>query len=293
MSSHPLRGGINRRFLLTAGGAFAASIAFSSCTASQPAASSSSPAASASAPPADAVLKVAVTPVPAGEILAFVRDNLAPQAGLKVEVVEFNDFNQPNLALQDGSVDANYYQHIPFMTNFAKNRNLDLVALNAVHFNPLGAFSKKIKSLDQLSNNAAITIPNDATNGNRALRLLADENLIKLREGVGELATVKDITDNPKNLQIKEIEAPSLIRSLDDAEIAIITGNFVVQAGMNTKKDAIALEKAEGTQYAVHLATLRGKENDPRIQTLNKLLVDPKVRAFINQKYEGAVISVF
>ncbi|MBD3886200.1 NLPA lipoprotein [Phormidium tenue FACHB-886] len=289
---------MNRRFFLLAGGGFAASIAFSSCTASQPAASGSSadssPASVSASPVAsDAVLKVAVTPVPAGEILAFVRDNLAPQAGLKAEVVEFNDFNQPNLALQDGSVDANYYQHIPFMTNFAKNRNLDLVALNAVHFNPVGAFSKKIKSLNQLSNSAVITIPNDATNGNRALRLLADEKLVSLRDGVGELATVKDIIDNPKNLQIKEIEAPSLIRSLDDAEVSIITGNFVVQAGMNTKRDAIVLEKAEGTQYAVHLATLRGKENDPRIQTLNKLLVDPKVREFINQKYEGAVIPVF
>jgi D-methionine transport system substrate-binding protein len=281
------RRSFNRRFFLIAAGSMAASLAFSSCT-TQKADSSAS-----QASPGQTALKVGVTPVPAGEVLAFVKNNLAPQAGLNIQIVEFNDFNQPNLALQDGAIDANYFQHNPFMTDFGKQHNIDLVALNAVHFNPLGAFSKKIKSLDQLQNNAVVSIPNDATNGNRALRLLAEQKLIKLKDNVGELATEKDIVANPKHIQIKAIEAPSLIRSLDDVDVAIITGNFVVQAGMNTKKDAIALEKAAGTRYAVHLATLRGHENDPRIQILNKLLVDPKVREFINQKYSGAVIPVF
>lgn len=279
----------NRRFFLVSASSFAVAIAFSSCTTAQQNSASTSSPADLSKP-----LKVAVTPVPAGDILAFVRDKIAPEAGLKIEIVEFNDFNQPNLALKDGEVDANYYQHIPFMKDFGKQHDMDLVSLNAVHFNPLGAFSKKIKSLAQLQDGASIAIPNDVTNASRALRLLADQKLIKLREGTGELATTKDIVENPKNLKIIEIEAPSLLRSLDDVDTAIITGNFIVQAGMNTKRDAIALEQVdEEAKYAVRLVTLRGQENDPRIQTLNKLLVDPRVRQFINEKYQGAVVPVF
>lgn len=275
----------DRRFFLIAASSFTASTLFASCTNQPDQATEQS---DLSQP-----LRVGVTPVPAGEILAFVRDNLAKQAGLTIQITEFNDFNQPNLALKDGAIDANYFQHIPFMTDFGKQHNIDLVALNAVHFNPVGIYSKKIRSIDQVSNNASVTIPNDVTNANRALKLLAAQGLIKLREGVGDLATSKDIATNSKSLRITEIEAPSLIRSLDDAQISVITGNFVVQAGMNPKRDALALESATNTPYAVRLATLKGKENDPRIQLLNKLLVDPKVRDFINQKYQGAVVAVF
>jgi D-methionine transport system substrate-binding protein len=279
-----------RRFvLLTA--AFALTTLVSSCSTSETA--SSGQATQSEQPTQNEVLTVGVTPVPAGEILAFVRDELAPEAGLEIKIVEFNEFNQPNLALKEGELDANYFQHIPFMEDFGKQHDIDLVPLNAIHLNPVGAFSKRFQSLDELPDNATVTVPNDVTNLNRALKLLAENGLITLREGVGELATTKDITENPKNLQIVEIEAPSLVRSLDDVDVSVITGNFVVQAGMNTREDAIALEDPEGSRYAVRLATLRGQENDPRIQTLNELLVDPQVREFIEEKYDGAVIPVF
>jgi D-methionine transport system substrate-binding protein len=282
---------LNRRFFLVAVSAFSTSVIFSSCTPSpQNVASTTSEEQSEFSEP----LRLSVTPVPAGEILAFVRDNIAPEVGLTIKILEFNDFNQPNLALKEGAVEANYYQHIPFMEDFSKQHDMDLIALNPVHFNPLGAFSNRISSLSELQDGATISIPNDMTNGSRALRLLEDEGLLTLREDTGELATTADIVENPKNLRLLEIEAPSLLRSLDDVEVAIITGNFLVQAGLNTKEDAIALEKAgDEAKFAVRLATLRGNENDPRIQKLNELLHDPRVREFINEKYQGAVVSVF
>lgn len=238
-------------------------------------------------------LRVGVTPVPAGDILRFVQENLAPQAGLELEIIEFTDYVAPNLALRDGELDANFFQHVPYMEDFAKQHDIDLVAVVPVHINPIGAYSKKIKSIDELPDGAEIAIPNDATNGGRALLLLQSEGLITLKEGVGLTPTVRDIVDNPKNLTIRELEAAQIPRALDDVDLAVINGNYAMTAGFKPKDDAIIRESAIDNPYANVLAVLRGHENDPAVKVLAELLNRDEVRDFINEKYEGSVVAAF
>lgn len=238
-------------------------------------------------------LKVGVSPVPHGDILKYIKDNLATQAGLDLTIVEFTDYVQPNLALGDGQIDANYFQHVPYQNDFAKEHNLDLVAAAAVHIEPLGIYSKKITSLKDLADKAIVAIPNDATNGGRALRLLADNGLIKLKEDAALTASVQDIAENPKNLQIKELEAAQLARTLDDVTVAVINGNYALQAGLTPSQDALALESGENNPYANVLTVVKGHENDEGIQSLVKLLTSPEVKKFIEDKYQGSVIPAF
>jgi D-methionine transport system substrate-binding protein len=263
------------------------------CSSAQPAASATTAPASTTTQAKLITLKVGVSPTPHGEILKFVKDNLAAKAGLDIQIVEFTDYVQPNLALGDGTLDANYFQHVPYMTDFGKQHNLDLVAVTKVHIEPLGIYSKKIKSLADLKDNAVVAIPNDATNGGRALSLLAANGLIKLKDGVGVNATIQDITDNPKKLDIKELEAAQLPRSLDDTAISVINGNYAIQAGFTPSKDALALESADNNPYANVLAVLKGHENDEGIQILARLLNSPEVKKFIQDKYQGSVIPAF
>jgi D-methionine transport system substrate-binding protein len=263
-----------------------------------PAATEAAPATStapadAGAQPAIIKLKIGVSPVPHGDIIKFIKDNLAEKAGLDLEIVEFTDYVQPNLALSDGSIDANYFQHVPYMEDFGKQHNLDLVAVTAVHIEPLGIYSRKITKLADLPDKAVVAIPNDATNGGRALNLLAAQGLITLKQGVGYTATVQDITDNPKKLDIKELEAAQLVRALDDVSIAVINGNYAIEAGLKPAKDALALESGQNNPYANVLTVLKGHENDEGIQRLAKLLTSPEVKKFIEDKYEGAVIPAF
>lgn len=238
-------------------------------------------------------IKIGVSPVPHGDIINFVKDNLAAAAGLKIEVVEFTDYVQPNLALNDGTIDANYFQHVPYLTDFNKEHGTDLVSVAAIHIEPLGIYSKKIKSLSEISDGAVVGIPNDATNAGRALNLLAANGLITLKDGVGYSATVDDITANPKNLQIKELEAAQLVRSLDDTAISVINGNYALEGGLTPSKDALALESAENNPYANVLVVKKGHENDEGIQILIKLLTSPEVKKFIEEKYNGSVIPAF
>ena len=238
-------------------------------------------------------LKVGVSPVPHGEILKFVKDNLAAQAGLDIEIVEFSDYVQPNLALKDGQLAANYFQHVPYMEDFGKEHNIDLVAVAKVHIEPLGIYSKKIKSLNDVPANAIVAIPNDATNSGRALRLLAANGLITLKDTAGIGATVQDISANPKQLQIKELEAAQLPRSLDDTTLSVINGNYAIGIGLNPSKDALALEKGTDNPYANVLTVLKGHENDAGIQKLAKLLTSPEVKKFIEEKYQGSVLPAF
>jgi D-methionine transport system substrate-binding protein len=238
-------------------------------------------------------LKVGVSPVPHGEILKFVKDNLAAQAGLDIEIVEFSDYVQPNLALKDGQLAANYFQHGPYMEDFGKEHNIDLVAVAKVHIEPLGIYSKKIKSLNDVPANAIVAIPNDATNSGRALRLLAANGLITLKDSAGIGATVQDISANPKQLQIKELEAAQLPRSLDDTTLSVINGNYAIGIGLNPSKDALALEKGADNPYANVLTVLKGHENDAGIQKLAKLLTSPEVKKFIEEKYQGSVLPAF
>ncbi|MBD2495275.1 MetQ/NlpA family ABC transporter substrate-binding protein [Nostoc sp. FACHB-280] len=290
---------INRRFFLIAITSFAASTVFASCSSPQNNSAvntnvnpSATTAANTTTTPAKEKIKVGVTPVPAGEILEFVKKNLAPEAGLDIEIVTFNDFVQNNTALKDGVIDANYFQHIPFMEDYGKKHNFEMYAFTPqIHLNPVGLFSKKYKSLKDVPNKALVTIPDDPSNAHRALKVLESSGLIKLKENVRP-ASPKDIVENPKNIQIKEIPGAQAIPSLPDVDLAGVTGNWIVQAGLKTDKDALALETAKDPIYAVTVTTLKGKETDPRVQKLYKLLRDDKVKQFIRDKYQGAVIPI-
>ncbi|MCF4969921.1 hypothetical protein CV014_23785 [Nostoc sp. CMAA1605] len=290
---------LNRRFLLIAVTSFAASTVFSSCsspqnnnTANTTANPSATTAANTTATTAKEKIKVGVTPVPAGEILEFVKKNLAPAAGLEIEIVTFNDFVQNNTALKDGVIDANYFQHIPFMEDYGKKHNFEMYAFTPqIHLNPVGIFSKKYKSLKDVPNKALVTIPDDPSNAHRALKVLEESGLIKLKPNVRP-ASPKDIIENSKNIQIKEIPGAQAIPTLPDVDLAGVTGNWIVQAGLKTDKDALALESARDPIYAVTVTTLKGKETDPRIQKLHQLLRDDQVKKFIKDKYQGAVIPI-
>ncbi len=238
-------------------------------------------------------LTIGVSPVPHGDILKFIQENLAAKAGLDLELVEFTDYVQPNLALADGTIDANFFQHKPYMEDFGKQHNLDLVAVVAVHIEPLGIYSHKIQSLSDLPDGAMVAIPNDATNGGRALKLLEANGLLKLKDGVGYAATVQDIAENSKKLDIKELEAAQLVRALDDVSIAVINGNFAIEAGLKPASQALALESGQDNPYANVLTVLKGHETDPGILKLAELLTSPEVKKFIEDKYEGAVIPAF
>lgn len=267
---------IDRRFFLTAASAFAASTLFASCSQGQA---------------QNETIKVGVTWTIAEDILKYVRDHLAAPAGLKVDIVVLNDWILPNTSLRDGAIDANFFQHKVYMNKAAKELNIPLVALNTVFKVSLGLFSKNLSSIDQIPQNATAVIANDDINRNQGLRLLEANGLIKIKSNAGEFATVRDITDNPKNLQIKEVEGVQTVRSINDADFIVSTADTVAQAGI--KPLLLGKEENLGDRYALALVTLKGQENEPKIQKLNQLMNDPKLRDFINQKYQGRVQPVF
>ncbi|MDQ0205177.1 MetQ/NlpA family ABC transporter substrate-binding protein [Pectinatus haikarae] len=237
------------------------------------------------------VLKIGATPVPHAEILEQVKDDLAKE-GIDLQIQEFNDYVQPNMALNDKELDANFFQHTPYLENFDAEHNMTLVSAAGIHIEPMGLYSHKIKKLDELKNDAQIAIPNDPTNGGRALLLLQQANLIKLKDGVGVKATVQDIVDNPKNIKIQEIEAAQLPRSLDDVDAAVINTNFAVQASLTPTKDALVIEDAS-SPYANIIAVRKGDENRPEIKKLITALQSEKIKKFIADKYKGAIIPAF
>jgi D-methionine transport system substrate-binding protein len=280
----------NRRFFLIAAGSFTASTLFASCASSQDGTTSSTSSATGASP---VTLKIGASPVPHAEILRFVQDNLAEADGLNLEIIEFTDYVQPNLALNDKQINANYFQHVPYMEDFGKERSIDMVSVVAVHIEPLGLYSKKVKSLSEVGDRAQIAVPNDATNLGRSLKLLQDNQLLQLKSGAGVAATKQDIEQNPKNLELVELEAAQLPRSLDDVDLAIVNGNYAIEVGLNPARDALALETASDNPYANVLTVLRGQETDANIQKLGKLLTSPQVKQFIEEKYQGAVIPAF
>jgi D-methionine transport system substrate-binding protein len=269
-------------------GAAALSLLLAACGTSQSATTTT--AATDKAESADTVLKVGASPVPHAEILQFVKDNLAPAAGLKIEIVEFTDYVQPNVQLDEGQLTANFFQHKPYLDDFNASKGTKLSFVTPVHLEPLGLYSKKITALSALASGATVALPNDATNLGRSLKLLADNGLIKLKDGAGTAATEHDVTDNPKKLQFKPLEAAQLPRSLDDVDAAVINGNYAIEAGLKPATQALALEKTEGNPYVNGLVVQAGHEKDAAIVTLGKLLQDQKVKDFIKQKYEGSVI---
>ncbi|MFJ8586992.1 MetQ/NlpA family ABC transporter substrate-binding protein [Streptomyces sp. NPDC093595] len=257
-------------------------------TASDPASSSDSGKDGATAP-----LVVAASPTPHADILTFVRDNLAEKAGLKLSVKEFTDYVLPNTATQSGQVDANYFQHKPYLDDFNKKNGTDIVPVVNVHLEPLGFYSKKVKDLKDLKPGQTVAVPNDTTNEGRALKLLADHGVITLKDGVGADAKLSDIEDR-KGLEFKELEAATVPRALNDVDAAVINGNYAIEAKLNPAKDALALEKAEGNPYANFLAVKKGDESDPRVKKLAELLNSPEVKKYIEDTYSnGSVVPAF
>ncbi len=239
-------------------------------------------------------LKVGASPAPHAEILAVVKDILAEQ-NIDLEIVEFTDYIQPNEAVESGDLDANYFQHITYMNNFNTDNGTHLSSVAEVHYEPFGIYAGKTDTLDALADGATVGIPNDPTNGGRALLLLQEQGLITLPEDAGLEPTVLDIVENPKNLQIEELEAAQLPRSLDSLDVAVINGNYAIQAGLKVA-DALAIESAEGTAATAYVNVLtvkEGNENSEAIQALVAALQSEEVKTFINDTYAGAVVAVF
>lgn len=257
-------------------------------------ASSSNTSAPASAS-GDSVIKVGASPTPHAEILGAIQDDLAQQ-GYTLDIVEYNDYVLPNTALESGEIDANYFQHITYLNDFNAENGTDLVPVAEVHFEPFGLYSQKIKSLDDLAEGAVVAVPNDTTNEARALLLLQQVGLIDLNPDAGLTATVVDITSNPKNLQIQEVEAAQIPRVLQDVDLAAINGNYALDAGFNVNTDSLAVESTEGdaaSAYANVLAVKAGNENDAKTKALCDALLSPTVKQFIEENYQGAVVAVF
>ncbi|MGW0432003.1 MetQ/NlpA family ABC transporter substrate-binding protein [Micromonospora sp. NPDC003197] len=245
------------------------------------------------ATPPDAALKVGVSPVPHAEILKYVKDNLAEKAGIKIDIVEFTDYVQPNRALSEKQLDANYFQHLPYLEEEKAAKGYQFTALKPVHIEPLGVYSKKVQNLADVPAKSVVAIPNDPSNSGRALNLLANNGLIKLKDGVGVKATQRDIVDNPKQLEFKELEAAQLPRSLDDAALAVINGNYAIETDLKPATDALALEQGQDNPYANLLVVRTGGETDPRVAKLEELLHSPEVKKFIEEKYQGAVLAAY
>ena len=238
------------------------------------------------------VVKVGASPVPHAEILEVIKPELAKE-GIKLEIVEFNDYVQPNLATNDKEIDANFFQHEPYLKNFVtEHPELKLANVLGVHVEPMGIYSHKIKNINEVKDGAQVSIPSDPTNGGRALLLLERAGLLKLKDGVGAAATVQDVVDNPKKLVFKEIEAPQLPRTLDDVDISVINTNWAMQADLVPTRDALIMED-KTSPYVNILVVRQGDENRPEIQALVKALHSETVKNFINDKYKGAIVPAF
>lgn len=236
-------------------------------------------------------LKVGATPVPHVELLNLVKEDLKTE-GVDLKVVEFTDYVTPNLALAEGELDANFFQHFPYLEKFSNERGLNLVSAGKVHVEPLGVFSQKIKDIKDLSNKTTIAIPSDPSNGGRALILLHNNGIIKLNDPTNLYVTEFDIVENPKKLKFKPIEAAQLPRVLPDVEAAVINGNYALEAGFSPVEDSLLLEGAE-SPYANIIAVKSGDESKEDIQKLLKALQSKKVSDYIGANYKGGVVPAF
>lgn len=239
----------------------------------------------------DKVYKIGVTAGPHAQTMEFVKA-IAEKKGLKIDVVEFSDYVQPNAALAAGDLDANSYQHLPYLEAQIKDRGYDLTSVAYTITFPMGIYSKKVESLDDLKNGARVGIPNDPTNGGRALLLLESQGIITLDEKAGLKATPLDITGNPKKLRIVELDAAQLPRSLSDLDAAAVNGNYAASAGMNPVKDAIAIEPPQGP-YANILVVRTENKDEPWVQTLIDSYHTPEVKEFVETTFEDSVITAW
>ncbi len=235
-------------------------------------------------------LTVAATAVPHAELLEFVKPQLAEQ-GVELNVKVFTDYVQPNIQVAEKRLDANFFQHQPYLDEFNKGKGTNLVSVAGVHIEPFGAYSSKVKSLDELPSGATVVIPNDATNGGRAL-LLAKAGVITLKDGAGITATPKDIAENPKNIKIRELEAATLPRVLTQVDLALINTNYALEAKLNPTQDALVIEGSDSPYVNILVARPDNKDSDA-MQKLAAALHSEEVRKFIEEKYKGAVVPAF
>ncbi|WP_151669902.1 MetQ/NlpA family ABC transporter substrate-binding protein [Nitrincola schmidtii] len=236
-------------------------------------------------------LSIAATAVPHAEILEFVKPELANQ-GITLDIKVFTDYVQPNTQVNEGRIDANFFQHQPYLDNFNENRRTELVSVAGIHIEPFGAYSVKYQALSELPQRAQVAIPNDATNGGRALLLLQSAGLITLNPEAGITATTRDITENPLNLRIREIEAATLPRVLNQVDLALINTNYALEAGLSPSDDALVIEGSE-SPYVNILVTHADKAENAAVQSLINAIKTDAVKEFILEKYQGAVVPAF
>lgn len=241
----------------------------------------------------DKTIKVGASPAPHADILEVAKEELAKE-GYTLEIVEFDDYILPNKALENKELDANYFQHITYLNNFNVEYGTHLANAAGIHYEPFGIYAGKTAALADLQDGAKIAVPNDATNEARALLLLQQEGLLTLKDGVGLTATKDDIQDNPLNIEIVETKAELLTTVLQDVDVAVINGNYAIDAGLKVK-EALAVEAADGAAaeaYVNVIAVNEGNENSEKIQALVKVLKSDAVKSFIDTTYEGAVVTV-
>lgn len=240
-------------------------------------------------------IRVAATPTPQFEILTFVKDNLAADAGLELELEEHTEYPIPNRLLSEGEVDANYFQHLPYLETEMEKNGYELTPFEGIHIEPLGVYSESLGSLDELSDGDEIGIPNDPTNRGRALALLADQGVIALMDGIEPTEATRDhIAENPKNLTFSEIDAALLPRTLADFAAGVINGNFAMDAGLRPSEDAIAIESGEDNPYANMLVVRTEDAENEALLKLDELLHSDEVRQYIEENFtDGSVIPAF
>ena len=249
---------------------------------------------SESTPAQTVTLKVGASPPPHAEIHEVAKKILAEQ-NIDLQIVEFDDYIIPNTAVEEGELDANYFQHLPYLENFNAEHNTHLVSVGAIHYEPFGIYAGKTASLADLADGAKIAVPNDGTNEARALLLLEQEGLIKLKENAGLNATKESIVENPHNYEIVELEAKLLTETLQDVDLAVINGNYAIGAGLKVA-DALAVESAEGlgaSTFANIVAVKEGNEDNAAVKALVAALQSDTVKQFIEDTYAGAVVAVF
>ena len=238
-------------------------------------------------------IKIGATPSPHAEILEAAKDALKKK-GVEIEIVTYNDYVQPNLATDQGEIDANYFQHLPYLEEFNKEKNTKIVSVGKVHYEPFGIYAGQSKDLKELKDGAKIAVPNDTTNEARALLLLQDNGIIKLKDGAGLTATKQDVVENPHNIELYEVEAAQIPRSLDSVDFACMNGNFALQANLKPS-DALVVEKAdsEAAQTYANIIAVAEKNKDAEwAKTLVEVLQSKEIQDFINKKYDGGVVPI-
>lgn len=286
---------LSRRSFLLGGAAVLGSFALTACGGNSAGSSSATSGAAASGSASDStVITVGASPSPHAEILKAIEDEIKA-AGFELKVVEYNDYVQPNVALSEGDLDANYFQHKPYLDNYNQENGTDLVSAAAIHFEPMGIYAGKSSDIKNVPDGAKIAVPSDATNEARALLLLQDQGVLKLKDGAGLEATKNDIAENPHNVEFVEVEAASVPRTLQDADFGVINGNYALSAGLDTTA-TLASEGADSEAaktYANIVAVRKGEDQTDKTKALVKALTSDTAKKFIEDTYKGSVIPVF